>query len=330
MFIKHAILLLVLCISSISYGLPNDPTIGCPNCDNNNNEIIDNGNHEYSATSAQAYYWEICNDGGASSIVAEITGINTDQNVTVNVLDTGDYTIRLTRFVNGVCEESCLTYVDTVGPPVFPRDTITPGDPDIPLTGCPTSNNINFYNEGGSGTCATGIAFVSGISDIIHIDWSWAIGPYSGTMTSTGNSTPVYYPSSNWNNHYMVICAEVTTNDGTIIACPEVCKSFMMDCGTGLGDPIGGGGPGGGPGSGGDESIIFPNPSKDGTFSIEALGDKRIKEVVITNGQGTPVKVISKEIKSTIDLSRERNGLYFVKILFEDGKTEVQQLQLEK
>lgn len=311
MFIKNVILLFVLCVSSISYAQMIDPSAGCPNCDNGSNDITIQGNHSYRSASAQAYYWEICSNGSPLT-TAEISGSNTTRNVTVQRLGTGPYTIKLTRFVDGVCEESCVTY------------TNGGGSGDDPVSNCPTANNIGFSNEGADGLCTTAHAFITGFSNIVHVDWTWAIGSHSGTTTSSGPTVPIYYPLGNWNNHYMVICAEVTTSTGSGV-CPQVCKSFLMDCGTGLGDPIGGG-----PGSGGNESIIFPNPSKDGMFSIEAAGEKRIKEVIITNGQGTPIKAVVKDLDRTIDLSRERNGLYFVKILFEDGKTEVQQLQLEK
>ena len=254
------------------------------------NYIQDLGSGSFQATAAQAYYWEICNGN------ATISGSNTNQTVSVNA--SGNYTVKVTRFVNGNCVESCKSASGNTG-----------GGGN-----CPTSNSIHFANEGGGGLCTTGLASLTGVSNVSNVNWTWALGGYSGTGASNGTASPIYYPSGNWTNYYIVICAEVTLNDGTV--CPKVCRSFLLDCGIGVGDPI-------------RTSSPFPNPTED-RFQIKNDTDKELVEVLITDGMGNPVKNLKKNLDQEIDLSSEEEGIYILQMQYSDGTKESKILSIER
>lgn len=281
---KH-LLLLFLFVGSLAG--TNYAQIGPICCNNSSNHIQNLNNGNFSATSAQAYYWEICT-GNAS-----ISGSNTNQTVSVNA--SGSFTIKVTRFVNGNCVESCKTV------------SIGGGN-------CPTSNNIGYSNEGGGGLCTTGLAYINGLSNVSHVNWTWALGPHSGSVNNAGTTTPIYYPSGNWTNYYIVICAQVVFNDGTV--CDYVCRSFLLDCGIGFGDPI-------------RTSSVYPNPTKD-RFQIKNDTDKELSELVITNSMGMPVKTLTKNLDREIDLSDQDEGVYFLQIRYKDGSTENKVMSIER
>ena len=258
----------------------------CVNCTDPSNFISNNGNGTFTSSNAQAYFWEIC-EGNAT-----IVGSNTNQSVSVNC--TGNYKIKVTRFQNGNCIEAC--------------ESITC---DNPPPNCP--DNIYYINEGGGGLCTTGLASISGLSNVDYVNWTWALGGYSGTINNAGTTTPIYYPSGDWTNYYISICATVVFNDGTV--CAKVCKSFLLNCGIGVGNPI-------------KRTSIYPNPSKNGLFSIKQLDDKKeILEINISNSSGVVIKSIKG---SNFNLSKEKNGIYFIKVEFKDGSSEVQKVILDK
>jgi len=98
---------------------------------------------------------------------------------------------------------------------------------------CPCSFSINYVNEGGGGLCTTGLASVSGVSNV-NVNWTWALGGQSGTINGS-TVQPIYYQVGDWTNFYISICA-------TPASCSRKCKSFLLDCGRG--DPGGPGNPG--------------------------------------------------------------------------------------
>lgn len=181
--------------------------------------------------------------------------------------------------------------------------------------GCPTANDILFSNEGTNGYCETGYATLLNYT-AGAVDWSWTIGSYSGTTSSTGNHTPIYYQAGYWNNQYLVICAN------PVGGCPEVCKYVLLNCGRDLGDPIGLGDPM-------ERAVVSPNPS-NGIFTVTAPEGKKIQKTVVVNNQGNSIKVQGSERLGRIDLNVERQGLYFLKVFYEDGTTENIQLKLQK
>lgn len=75
----------------------------CTNCTDSSNTITQNSNGDFVASSAQAYFWEIC-EGNAT-----IQGSNTSQTVNVSC-SSGTFKIKVTRFINGNCIEACETY----------------------------------------------------------------------------------------------------------------------------------------------------------------------------------------------------------------------------
>lgn len=275
---KHYLLLLVL-ISTSLFSQNNKASGDCSNCNDSQNFISHLGNGNFTSTTAQAYFWEIC-QGNAS-----INGSNTNQ--TVSCTSQGIFTIKVTKFLNGNCIESCE---------VFNINSNTNSN-------CPTSNEIYYLNEGGGGLCTTGLASISGLSNVNYVNWTWALGGYSGTMNTAGTTTPIYYPSGNWSNYYISICAQVVFNDGT--TCDFVCKNFLLDCGYGVGSFL-------------NKTRIYPNPS-NGKFSIKQINDSRdITNITLTNSFGKIIKPKQLNFKE-IDLSNQDKGLYIIKISFNDG-----------
>ncbi|WP_299443043.1 T9SS type A sorting domain-containing protein [uncultured Aquimarina sp.] len=184
-----------------------------------------------------------------------------------------------------------------------------------PTPPCPTPNDIHFINEGGGGLCTTGQASLSGINNSLvdQVDWTWALGGHSGTGASTGTTSPIYYPSGDWTNYYISICATVTYTDGS--TCTKVCKSFLLDCGDGVGDPIG-------------RTSVYPNPTND-LFSLETNSKLKVQRVVIKDLQGTIVKSVIQKTYDNIQLAGERKGIYIVEITYEDGSLERKKVVLQ-
>lgn len=277
-------LLLMLLISSSILSQKKAPS-NCGSCNDSQNVIEHIGNGNFVSSTAQAYYWEICNGS------AIINGLNTNQNVSVSCTSEGNFTIKVTRFIDGNCVESCEVYNCN----------------DIPCpscnVNCPTSNSIHYVNEGGGGLCTTGLASISGLNNVNYVNWTWALGGYSGSIENASTTTPIYYPAGDWTNYYISICAQVVFNDGTV--CDFVCKSFLLDCGNGNGPPV-------------KKINIYPNPTK-GIFNLKQKNnDIKISNITITDMYGNIIKSIKRNFKK-IDLSNENKGLYFIKIVFDDG-----------
>jgi len=264
-------------------------------CNNSSNNITNLFGSTFAATNAQAYYWEICTGN------ATISGSNTNQNVEVNA--SGGYTLKVTRFVNGNCMESCKVITGTIGPGGGGSTT------------CPTSSNVAFSNEGAGGLCTTGLAYLNGVSNVNYVNWTWALGPHTGSVNNAGTVTPIYYPSGNWNNYYIVLCADVYFNDGTV--CTQVCKSFLLDCGK--------------PGIGGASRTAspYPNPTED-IFQIKNDSEKELSSVLITDAMGSPVKSLKSNLDQEIDLSAEKEGIYLLRMEYTDGTSETKVLSIER
>lgn len=74
----------------------------CDTCTNDFNAIKYIGSNQYEATTAQAYFWDICQGS------ATISGSNKGKIVTVNCnSNLGNSHLRLTRFDTGHCMKSC-------------------------------------------------------------------------------------------------------------------------------------------------------------------------------------------------------------------------------
>lgn len=287
MKIRQFLLLITMVLSTMSFA---QERMACSSCTDPGNQITgSNGN--YSAATAQAYYWEVC-EGNAT-----ISGSRTSKNVSVSC--TGNYRLRLTRFQNGSCYTAC--------------EIISCGN-----TGgtCPSVNNLFYLNEGGGGLCTTGLAGMWGTSGVSSVNWTWALGGYSGTVNNAGTTTPIYHPVGDWSNYYMVICATATLNGGA--TCPKVCKSFLLSCGEGgFNYNIGAG------------ATIYPNPTSN-NFSVKNDGEIDITEIQVMDTSGKMVRSLKSDLDQEVDISNQGNGIYFVRLIFEDGTNKMEKLIIEK
>lgn len=239
-----------------------------------------------------------------------------------SVTGPGIYT--LTVLSSPSCDLTSLDYVsfDTLTNPIDTNSTPCGGGQLFydGTAGCPTGDDILFSNEGAEAYCWTGYATLVGHISPGGIDWSWTIRRPTGSVVSTGTTTtsgnhgPIYYQSGNLNGHTIELCAKPSGG------CPEICTTSVFNCGRGFGNPIG---------NPIQRVAVSPNPS-NGLFTVNAPKGKEIERAVVVNGQGNPIKAIRSERSGMIDLSRERQGLYFVKVFYTDGTTEAVQLQLQK
>lgn len=288
MKIKQLFLLASLLLSSLFMNAQ------CTSCTDSGNTITYLGNNKFKAATAQAYFWKICS--GSASIV----GSNTSQTVTVS--SNGSYKIKVTRFVNGQCYVSCEAKGGS--------------------SSCPPK--IIYINEGGGGICTTGQASVGRLFNVDYVDWSWRLGGSSGTINNAGTTTPIYYPSRDWTNHYIVVSAKVVFKDGKVC---NISNRFLLNCGSGPGSPVGNSLF---KKSKQELSLIYPNPSKDSKFAIKKNKNVEISEININDSNGVSVKSIKNDFNNEIDLSIQKEGLYFVEIKYTNGSFEVKKLVLKK
>ena len=258
----------------------------CEDCDYNTNNITYLGNDRFRAASATAYYWEVCS--GNTTII----GSNKNRNVRLNIQ--GQYRLKLTRFVNGNCEVACFNSQASSG---F----------------CPSSNDIHYINEGGGGLCTTGQASINGMSSssVDYVDYTWALGGYSGVVNGAGLTTPIYYPSGNWTGYNISICATVVRSDGTL--CSKVCKSFLLDCGGGNGLA--------------PEISIIPNPT-EGTF-VTSSNQENIKEIIISDMAGNTLQHLSSNLNNGIEITVTQKGLFIVTYKLANGETIIKKLVVQ-
>ncbi len=80
------------------------------------------------------------------------------------------------------------------------------------------------------------------------------------------------------------------------------------------------------------ELKIYPNPCKSDKITVESY-EKEISEIIITNIAGKQVllkKFSLPENKKQLNLSEVNNGIYFVKIITNNGKQVVKKLIVSK
>lgn len=283
-------------LSSIGYGQIRE---GCSGCTDGNDDIIVNMNGSFSAVTAPAYFWEIC-EGNAT-----VLGLNTNQ--TISVLSGGDYTLKLVRFVAGDCFVSC--------------HEVEQNDP--PAT-CPTSYSDMLINE--VENCIdyqANVAVYNG--DVSHLNWYYRIcGVNSGnevfTGMTTGNSwnmhtVPIYLPpGNNYDNCILIVNAYPVLTDDTI--CEPISNTLTLSCN----------------GNGGEKVIgtsIFPNPTTN-KFTVKSQNASPITIIRVRNLHGRVVKITNKDFSQDIDLSDQVAGMYFVEINFADGSTASKKIILDK
>lgn len=299
---KLFFLFALLSSSLLSYGQ-------CGNCNDANNSISYNGNGTFSTLIAQAYYWEIC-DGNAT-----INGSNTAHNVSVSCTGRGNFTVKVTRFLNGNCIESCETYTCNNG-------TISTTTP--PGLTCPQNVRIGFSVEGRRGECSGGLAILdmplADENNVSHVNWTWNLGPHSGSVPNGAINQPIFFPRANWTNYYMVLYAEIVLNDGTV--CRVISERILLDCGSAIGpalrtmqQP--------------DNTFnVFPNPTTN-KFSVKTPRQSEIVEIVIMNIESKVVKRVESDFGNEIDLSAQNKGVYFITVKYKDGETEHEKIILK-
>lgn len=174
----------------------------CSTCSDSNNMITDNGNGTFTATSAQEYYWEIC-EGNAT-----ISGSNTSQSVTVN--SGGGYRIKVVRFSGGNCTEAC--------------EIIS----QCSLNDCPSSIGVNYIP---SADYCTGLRLeVSVVNTCLnYINWNWdgsCCGISSGSNSSTNNVFTLKKIS--YSSLPVIVSATVHYRNG--ITCPTITRNVQVNC----------------------------------------------------------------------------------------------------
>jgi len=152
------------------------------------------GDNIFSAEYAQAYYWEIC-DGTAT-----ISGANTGSSVTINCNSNGNSTLKVTRFENGQCIESCLEFICIGG-------ICNPPECEC---GYMLSSCIYLDFEGTPDDCETLFATLSSscLPDCWEsIDWRVKLGGIDQTYYNQGTSFSWDLPAFGYYNYYAVVTA---------------------------------------------------------------------------------------------------------------------------
>lgn len=191
------------------------------------------------------------------------------------------------------------------------------GNDETGNNNCPNVDDIHFINEGGGGLCTTGQASISGLSNVDFVDWTWALGGYSGEINNAGTTTPIYYPSGDWTGSDISICATVVFNDNTV--CEVICKNFSLNCGSDNGNPIGR-----------DlmeknaDFKLYPNPARE-LFNVQFPKENNFKKMRINRFDGTLVKEIIGLTKEVLidDLPK---GVYFIQLISESEKSVIKKL----
>jgi len=242
---------------------------GC-NCTFDDN-IWYNGNNVYEATSAQAYFWEICSGS------ATINGLNTGKSVSIKCNEDGMSILRVTRFINGECISSCK--------PIICKNGMCDPPPCCNKldTAC-----INIYVEETPQACET----VGGSIDenclpecVDSVVWRIRVGSIDTTITSTIAPDYVFswgFPQTNFNNHYLVVSATIYCCNGN--TCQGTAPRYLLRCGYGGPQKL----------AGGSTSIslanymIYPNPVKQGgIINVKNwlnVGNNATIEIIDING----------------------------------------------
>lgn len=264
----------------------------CNNCNDSSNVIIQNSNGDFVASSAQAYFWEIC-EGNAT-----ISGSNINQTVSVNC-SKGTFKIKVTRFVNGNCIESCETY--------------TCGDScsdywvailDEYIDGTQSGSNYVYLMANGN--------YPSGAS------YTWTTTRQNGLIQTYAGGDIILVDAS-INNR--IVSAEVTVS---FEDCTEtVSKTF--DCAIPNSDANGNlfpecnGNSGGGFGKSMDSIRIHPNPVKaNSRIKIEGLEAYDVYTIDIVDIFGN-IKSSQNLESDSFKLNNLDTGIYFIKISTKQG-----------
>lgn len=281
----------------------------CTNCTDPSNNITNNGDNTFTAANvAQAYFWEICS-GGAS-----IVGSNTGATVTVQPtgISTGSR-IRLTRFVNGKCVESCEIFTF---PPPSCDNCVT-----IEVTG----------NSTGTDCVSAQANLINCYTNVASVAWSWDLYGQCNPGPCTLNTTTTYpfYSSTvdlssicidPINYPYLQFFATITYNDGSTC---EDWDQVLLTC-----DNMNGIGCIPGP-KGQPEINITPNPARNGdSLSFSGIDYKEISSISILDLSGTQ-KMEIQPIQQSFTTNNLRAGVYIVKFTTTSGEVQQRKLVIE-
>ncbi len=187
------------------------------------------------------------------------------------------------------------------------------GDPS-----CPPSSAQMFINE--VGNCMDYQANFGGYADIASIDWYYRICGVNGGNevflgTTTGNpwnqhTVPIYLPpGNNYDNCILIVNAYPTLTDGS--SCTKITGTRTLSCN--------------GNGGGGHKIVLSPNPTK-GSFQILNESDSLISEIKVTDMSGTTIKTLNSEFDTEVSIDKQRPGIYFVRLTFDNGTTIIKKL----
>lgn len=284
----------------------------CANCVNDGSIEYPGDNVFIATVDAQAYYWEICEG------TATIGGSNTQASVLINCNGDGNSKLRLTRFVDGECIESCIEFACVRGDCELIID-----EEECNCFGM-NETCLHIMEEGSNKVCETLFASIEEhcLPDCWErIDWEIRHNgvPPQVFMDETPHITYAIPPETP-NNIIIVVTATITLSTG------EVCTlmgAVEVECGP---DP---GGQGGGQrhqpvldgnAKSNKDVIIYPNPVEMGkTLSLPAQQLIDVQSVEILNFKG---QLMQSLIPNGKDISINANwtaGIYFLRLQKEDG-----------
>lgn len=315
---KLNILLFFILTSSIAFSQIKPgggiSTNNCGSCNDSNNDITSVDSDTFRARYAHAYWWEICNGN------ATIVGSNKSRNVNISGVNGQTSTIKLTRFYNGNCIESCETFTFTSGSGGTPPCTASVYDIWCNENNGPNSQNYptlissqvyltNPFPNAASGYVRWNASLLDGQQDA---------GGTFGNLPA--NASNVLFPSQ----FYVNISAQTTNWPGGFYVPMQVYykdKVTGAECTVNLNplidEPCGAH-------QGQQRNInieneikIYPNPIKSNqNLKIENI--ENIIRIEILDMFGKIKKAI-KTKTNNIKLDNLDSGIYFIKFYKSDG-----------
>ncbi|WP_299891047.1 T9SS type A sorting domain-containing protein [uncultured Lacinutrix sp.] len=311
-------LLFFLLVSTLTYGqIKIDGGIGgsnsCGSCNDSNNDITVVDNDTFRSRYAQAYWWEIC--AGNATIV----GSNTSRNVNISCVSGQTSTIKLTRFYNGNCIESCETFTCAGGGGGECQASIKDiwcnvnNGPNSSLY--PTLIDSEVYLSNPFPNSASGYARWNPN----YLNGQQAAGGVFGNLAANANN--VVFPSQ----FYVNISAQTTTNPSGFYV-PMVVH--YVDNVTGaectvtlnplIDEPCGSIGPAR-TSLVKEEIKLYPNPIKKGSqVSFEGLNINDIELIEVVDFKANILQSL-KPKSNSFNVAKLETGLYFVRFKTKNG-----------
>ena len=265
----------------------------CKNCNDPSNVITQNSNGDFATSSAQAYYWEIC-EGNAT-----IVGSNTSQTVSVNC-SRGTFKIKVTRFINGDCIEACETYT--------------------------CDDNCNYWvailNVDIDGS-------QSGSGDTIYLlaNGNYPQGTFYSWLITYENGSTQNYEASPQNPRPISASFDMRVSEARVTASYQNCSETvtqLFDCALPDIDENGNLSPEcsnleGGFSRKNNVVKVYPNPAKNGqSINISGLDNYEVEKIDIVDMSGNVVLTEIKKLNS-VELGSLKTGIYFIKISTKQG-----------